>query len=77
MQAIRTYYVVPIGLNYRHWTGAFENGNLLWPLWANPYTGAIGTAAIQDYLGAYCRILYNAGQVLASIPDSPPDSGQR
>ncbi|QIB03543.1 hypothetical protein GZ982_02200 [Pseudomonas fluorescens] len=77
MQAIRTYYVVPIGFNYRHWTGAFENGNPLWPLWANPYTGEISTAAIQDYLGAYCRIPYNSGQVLASIPDSQPDSGQR
>ncbi|QHA83230.1 hypothetical protein E3Z27_16865 [Pseudomonas mediterranea] len=77
MQAIRTYYVVPTGFNYRHWTGAFENGNPLWPLWANPYTGEIGTQAIQDYLGAYCRIPYNAGQVLASIPDSQPDNGQR
>ncbi|WP_207282965.1 Ig-like domain-containing protein [Pseudomonas sp. FW300-N2F2] len=77
MEAIRTYYVVPTGFNYRHWTGAFENGNPLWPLWANPYTGEIGTQAIQDYLGAYCRIPYNAGQVLASIPDSQPDTDQR
>jgi len=69
--------VVPTGFNYRHWTGAFENGNPLWPLWANPYTGEIGTQAIQDYLGAYCRIPYNAGQVLASIPDSQPDTDQR
>ncbi|ALI09568.1 hypothetical protein AO356_23035 [Pseudomonas fluorescens] len=70
MEAIRTYYVVPTGFNYRHWTGAFENGNPLWPLWANPYTGEIGTQAIQDYLGAYCRIPYGSGQIMASAPES-------
>ncbi|QGA50988.1 Ig-like domain-containing protein [Pseudomonas brassicacearum] len=70
MEYIRTYYVVPTGFNYRHWTGAFEDGNPLWPLWANPYTGEIGTQAIQDYLGAYCRIPFSSGHVLASIPES-------
>ncbi|WP_434609991.1 Ig-like domain-containing protein [Pseudomonas sp. R1-7] len=69
MQAIRTYYHVPRGLDFRHWTGAFENGVPEWPLFANPYTGEIGTSTVQAYLGAYCRVPYNSGRSMANFTE--------
>ena len=73
MQALRTYYYVPVGLNYNNWTGRYDSGNTLWPCFANIYQGTSSTGTIQQYFGAYCRVPYNQGTLLFSEPSEPSE----
>ncbi|WP_218179690.1 hypothetical protein [Pseudomonas gingeri] len=54
MEALRTYYILDVGWNYRMWTGRYRFVNEV--VWANPYLGTDGLLRMEDWLGAYCRI---------------------